>query len=159
MLFLQAPHNLQRNERDGKSRRNRRKLGRLTFPLAEYIRRCWRRPPEMTGWCDELRLNSFTFPLWVLGATFTLQPIHYYPYKNFRSLENISTINWNYWFSKWFFYQNFSTGRPISTDCCISFKYLNTNLLYLVIITVRVMATWNTWKLLFVHLIKKDLVL
>lgn len=84
----------------------------------------------MTGWCDELRLNSFTFPSWVLGATFTLQPIHYYPYNNFRSLENISTINWNYCFSKWFFYQNFSTARPISTDCCISFKYLNTNLLY-----------------------------
>lgn len=156
MLFLQALHNLQRNERAGISRR---KLGRLTFPLAEYVRLSWRRLLEMTRWRGELRLNSSTFPSWVLGTTLTLQPIHYYPYSNFRSPENISTINWNYYFSKWFFYQNFCTSRPISTDCYISFKYLSINLLYLVIITVRVMATWNTWKLLYVHLIKSELVL
>lgn len=147
---------MQRNERAGISRWS---LGRLTFPLAEYIRLSWRHLLEMTRWCDKLRLNSSTFPSWVSGATLTLKPIHYYPYSNFKSLENTSTVNWNYYFSKWVFFQNFSTSRPISTDCYISFKYLSINLLYLVIITVRVMASWNTWKLLYVHLIKKELIL
>lgn len=47
----------------------------------------------------------------------------------------------------------------ISTDCYIPTNHLNIKLLHLVIITASVVTTQNTQKLLYIHLISKELVL
>lgn len=62
----------------------------------------------------------------------------------------------------WLFYLFYFFFFPvitISTDCYIPTNHLNIKLLYLVIITVSVVITQNTQKLLYIHLISKELVL